>query len=64
MEFKEKVCGTCKYGKFDDIWGEWKCCLFSHKIYQLNANFNCSDYVRRKEEKDERTLQKYSNSVA
>lgn len=41
-------CKTCIHAKFDELWGEWKCMAYLHKIYEW---FDCKQYQKKKEEK-------------
>ena len=37
-----KNCETCAHGKFDEIWGEYKCLKLDRRIYDVRARINCA----------------------
>lgn len=38
-------CAECKNALFDKIWGEYKCTITQHTIYQSN-NVDCGTYKK------------------
>lgn len=42
----EETCITCKYVKFDKIWGEYKCLKHGHRMYKIVSRASCSDYAK------------------
>ena len=40
----EETCITCKYVKFDKIWGEYKCLKHGHRMYKIASRASCGDY--------------------
>ena len=51
-----KTCEKCKYAKFDERWGEWKCLKFARRIYNCqNCAALCTKYeeLKKKPEKSD-----------
>ena len=44
-----KNCETCAHGKFDKLWGEYKCMKFHHRIYNTRYKINCAFWEKVKE---------------
>jgi hypothetical protein len=38
---EKQNCTTCEHSVFDEKWGEYKCKLFQHKIYNVEKMSNC-----------------------
>lgn len=47
-----KNCETCAHGKFDKLWGEYKCMKFQHRIYDVRKKINCGDWVKNEKKED------------
>ena len=47
----EPKCKSCKNGIFDEKWGEWKCKVHEHRIYNPETTVNCSYFDAKKKEK-------------
>lgn len=47
-----KNCSTCEHAKFDDIWGEFKCCLHGHRCNVTELYEGCPSWKEEKEPKD------------
>lgn len=39
-------CETCTYGKFDELWGEWKCLKVSQRVHDDRKT--CENYEEKK----------------
>lgn len=42
----KKNCTTCANAIFDALWGEYKCKLYQHRIYNSEAIISCVDYKK------------------
>ena len=40
---------TCKWAKFDELWGEYKCKLFYIRLGQHKKCEHCRNYAKRQE---------------
>lgn len=55
----KKNCTTCANAIFDKLWGEYKCKLYQHRIYNSDVIMSCVDYKKgtpaesKKNEEDE-----------
>ena len=45
MDSKDFKCSKCLYGKFDEVWGEWKCLKDSVRVYTNNDD--CKNFKER-----------------
>ena len=45
MDSKDFKCSKCLYGKFDKVWGEWKCLKDSVRVYTNNDD--CKNFKER-----------------
>lgn len=43
------VCKTCSHSVFDSIWGEYKCTVYCHKIYEPEKTVTCEKYEKDKD---------------
>jgi hypothetical protein len=41
-------CTTCECSVFDELWGEYKCKFFDHRIYILLDTSECPEYTKKK----------------
>ena len=39
-------CLKCKHAIFDEQWGEYKCGILKHRIYNPEAHTGCKDYKK------------------
>ena len=46
-----KNCTNCANAIFDEVWGEYKCTVLKHRIYDLNMYTSCTAHKPVKEEK-------------
>ena len=46
----ENKCKDCKHTIFDPRWGEYKCDIFKHVIYDQGKYANCQYYEKRVDE--------------
>ena len=44
-------CETCNNAIFDHVWGEYKCKVTQHRIYEPMENIDCSDYKKKETKK-------------
>lgn len=44
-----KNCETCAHGKFDKLWGEYKCSKLRYRIYNMRKKINCALWEKREE---------------
>lgn len=42
-------CKNCEHSVFDELWGEYKCKHFEHRIYILLDASECASYKKEKE---------------
>ena len=45
-----KCCAECEHAILDEQWGEYKCKVVQHKIYEPNRKVACKDYKHGKPE--------------
>ena len=43
---EKKTCSTCEHAKFDDIWGECKCCKFHHRCSKAELDEGCPEWKK------------------
>lgn len=43
---EEKMCSQCKHAIFSNLWGEYKCKKFSHRIANIYQAEYCSEYIK------------------
>lgn len=41
-------CSDCDHAKFDQVWGEYKCKKFHHRIYDMKKVEECEGYEPKK----------------
>ena len=42
-------CTNCANAIFDEVWGEYKCAISQHRIYDVDAHANCENHEPKKE---------------
>lgn len=45
-----KCCAECSHSIFDEQWGEYKCKIVQHRIYDVDRKVACKDYKKGKPE--------------
>lgn len=40
-------CTTCKNAILDMVWGEWKCKVYEHRIYDASEYEDCDSWVKK-----------------
>ena len=53
MEVPFKSCKECAHSIFDEQWGEYKCKIAQHVVYNADRLVACKDYVYKKKETEE-----------
>lgn len=43
-----KNCQDCAHSIFDEQWGEYKCKIVQHRIYNADKYVVCKDYIHKK----------------
>lgn len=43
---EKKSCKTCENAIFNERWGEYKCKISQHRIYEPDDQKNCIDYKK------------------
>ena len=41
-------CSDCEHTIFDQVWGEYKCKKFKHRIYDIEKVEECEGYEKKK----------------
>lgn len=39
-------CKDCVHSVFDEVWGEYKCKVHKHRIYNLDKHADCGFYAK------------------
>lgn len=55
-------CSSCRHMIFDELWGEYKCLVYQHRIYDVKEIEECDDWLRRQASKDEKKSINYQDS--
>jgi hypothetical protein len=43
-----RCCKDCAHAIFDEVFGEWKCKVVQHRIYEEGRLVACKDYIHKK----------------
>lgn len=54
-------CKTCSHSVFDEIWGEYKCTVYCHRIYEPEKMVTCERYEKDSSKKNETKFYKSRN---
>lgn len=46
-----KCCKECEHSVYDEKWGEYKCELVQHRVYEPDRYVACRNYRKKKTEK-------------
>lgn len=45
------TCKNCVNRVFDERWGEYKCTVFEHRIYDIDRYIGCEHHKKKQEDK-------------
>ena len=45
------TCKNCANHIFDEQWGEYKCAVYAHRIYDIDKYIGCESHKKKQEEK-------------